>query len=426
MRVIVLGAGLLGIVSAYYLRKHGLDVHVVEKEMAPAQGASFGNGGYCQSSIPDPWNAPGSAGVLFKSLWRSATRRGDNSPVSMSLTSIGSFAGWGKKFVDNSDPETYLKHTVINWKLAQYSKQSLRQLENTEALNYSFKKTGALMIARDRTTFERYKVIAEQISTLGVAIRILDRVELIDIEPALAMVSDDLVGGIHLPNDCVGDSQLFCEQIAAVCKSIGVEFSYGQAATQIIKRKSNFIVEYDIGTIESDLVVVTAGTASVDLLRSLGIRLPIVPAKGYTLTLPLDVLDNPPTHIIGDLSTHIGAVPLGNSFRLAGVAEFVGIKRGVSDKRTRYLVKHFGRLFPQYADVDIRKYSDLWYGFRPLSADGLPFIGQTRVAGIYVNTGHGGLGWTQAAGSSRALADLIAGQQPSIGLGDFSACRFSD
>ena len=425
MHVVVIGAGLLGVSSAYYLRRHGVDVTVLDSESGPALGASYGNGGYVQASVADPWNAPGAFGLFARAWMAGLGRNSDSSAFIARTKALPGLFGWGLRFLRSANAATYLHHTHLNSHLARYSLKSLAEIETDEQIQYSQSDTGGLIIFRDAQSFEAYRKLAEQVCGEEVACEFLDRGALMRKEPSLQGIEDNLVGAVHFADDYSGNSREFCEQLAAATANRGAEFVFNADVTDIKAIASGVQVSTGAAEYRADAVLIAAGVRSKKLAKSLGIDLPIAPAKGYSISIPMREWSNRPRHMIADMGVHAGVNPLGDVLRVAGTAEFAGMQTGVSPERVDYLLSLTRQIFPEFAETVDRKEIEAWAGHRPLSCDGLPMIGSTSVRNVYVNTGHGGLGWTQATGSGKALADHIAGITGAFDLSDFSLGRFS-
>lgn len=424
MHVAVIGAGLLGVTTAYFLRRHGLTVTVLESRAEPALGASYGNGGYCQTSAPDPWNAPGVLKLFWRAWFAAVCGHADRSAFAVRTSALPGLLGWGRCFLKHANIETFRTHLIKNRHLAEYTQTVVADLVEREALDFCRSTSGGLIIFRDHASMESYAEVARYVGEDGARYGILDRDALLEKEPALYDVGDQLVGAVFFPDDSAGNPRAFCRQLAAIAEGNGVEFRYGASVRSIESSRSGVQVATSRDVITADAGVIAAGSESGRLAAALGIRLPIAPAKGYSISVPMDGWSDRPRHVIADMGVHAGINPMGDVLRVAGTAEFAGFKSGITSERTDYLIGLVRAVFPRFAETIDGKRIDPWAGLRPLSADGIPMIGKTHVDGVYVNTGHGGLGWTQAPGSSKALADLIAGVEPEFDLSAFSASRF--
>ena len=424
MHVVVIGAGLAGVTAAYFLRQHGIDVTVLEKETGPALGASYANGGYLQTSAPEPWNMPGIVGVFAQAWLAALTGKADSSAFVTRTRALPALVGWGLKFLKYANAEDYLGQTVKNIQLTTYTRKVLDQLNGSESLSYSYRDCGAMFLHRTEESLQSYLTLAEHVGKAGERYEILDRDALLEKEPSLTDVGDQLVGAVFYPGDAAGNSREFCEQLSAVCSERGVVFRYDTPVARISPGNSGVVIRTPEDEVSADTLVIAAGAHSTGLAKSIGIRLPIAPAKGYSISIPLRNWKNRPRHVLGDMGVHAGVVPMGDILRVAGTAEFAGMREGISSERLDYLIGLTRQIFPKFAETINRDEIDPWGGLRPLSADGIPMIGPTKIDKVYVNTGHGGLGWSQAAGSGKAIADHIAGSEDRFDLSDFSPARF--
>ena len=413
MRALIVGAGLQGISTAYYLAEQGAEVTVLERRSDLALEASGGNGGYLQAECPEVWNAPGILPALL-AAWRAGLGRARHaSPMVVDSKAMLGLVPWGLRFLRNSRTHTYQRHTAINRDLAQYSLQSMAQLRAHHNIEYSHAPYGALFIFREANGIEGYRPLIEYLRERGAQIDIKARDALIAEEPSLAPIAGELVGAISFPRDESGDPAAFCRALAALARSRGVKFKFSTEAHSLKSMAR-----------DADALVIAAGVASKALAAELDIHLPIAPAKGYSLTIPFREFSPRLKHVIADMDVHAGLNPMGQALRVAGTAEFTAQDAGISPQRVAYLLRLVEATLPEFAKVIDRSKVSPFAGFRPLSADGLPMIGRSKHPKIYINTGHGGLGWTQAVGSARALADQIMGQAPQIDLAPFSPRRF--
>ena len=426
MHIVVIGAGLLGVTTAYFLNRHGIEVRVLEKESSAAEGASYGNGGYLQSSAPDPWNAPGILKVFFQAWLASITGKGDQSAFAARTLALPGLMSWGLKFLKNANQDVFLDHLIKNMHLARYTRAVIDEINDQETLAYSWHTNGGLIIFRSEESMSGYLKVTDYVAKHGAQSSALNRDELLAKEPSLSEVADELVGAVHFPNDGAGNSQEFCKQLATIADQRGCEFSFNTSVTGISTTNNGATVRTDRGEFVADGVVIAAGAYSKKLAGYVGVPLPIAPAKGYSISIPMDGWSNRPTHVIADMGVHAGVNPMGNVLRVAGTAEFTGFKRGISDSRTEYLIGLAREIFPSFAKTIDKRQIDPWGGHRPLSADGIPMIGATSAANVYVNTGHGGLGWTQAArGLPRRWRILSRVMSPRLVLKTFLSNDFS-
>jgi D-amino-acid dehydrogenase len=419
MKVVVVGSGLLGISTAYWLSEHGAQVTVLDRAAGPARETSFANGALVTPSMSDPWNAPG---VLWRLLgWLGR----EDSPMLLRPKALPALAGWGLRFLRESSERRFHANTLANLGLATYSLATLRQLRSQTALDYDYGSVGTLKVTRDAQGFEAARSMAAWIGGHGVSWRELDRAQTIALEPALAPVGGEIAGSIHFPDDEHGDAWRFCEALASRAAQRGVEFRYSTTvdALEYDGRRVRGVRSGD-GAVAADAFVIAAGSFSPQLLSGLGIRLPVAPVKGYSITVPIPAGVAAPTIPILDDELHAVAAPLNGKLRIAGTAEFAGHDVSVPESRIKNLMRLLTRTFPAIASAVDRDRITPWSGLRPMSADGVPIIGRTPIENLFLNTGHGHLGWTMAAGSGRALSDLMTGRTPAIDLKPYSLTRF--
>ena len=421
MRVIVIGGGVTGVTTAYYVQQYGAEVTVLERNHGAGLETSFGNGGALTAGVVEPWNAPGIHKVLLQSLGRK------DSPILLRLTAVPGMMSWGMRFLRESRKDRFINNIKRNFVLARYSLDLMRQIREETGIRYRQSDTGTLLVYRDRASLdsgvEHYRFLGDE---SDVEHKVLDSNELIVLEPSLQRVQDRLVGGIYFPADEIGDCHIFCRQLAGLLENRSVRFRYGVNVTKIIRRDTSFDVELSGGEmLKTDTVVLAAGPYSSNLAAPLGIRLPVYPVKGYSLTIPMEGWENKPRCLVGDMDLHAVANPLGGEvLRVAGTAEFTGFDKTIPAERVANLVKLVEAIFPEFAGIMDRNSLDPWAGLRPMSSDGVPILGKTPVKGLYLNTGHGHLGWTTAAASGRVLADTIMGHTPELDIAPYSIGRF--
>lgn len=416
MRVVVVGAGLIGLTSAYYLQRQGAQVTVLEREAGPGMGTSFANGALLHPSLVDPWNAPGVLGFLLRNLGR------DDSPMLLRPRALPSLVGWGLHFVHESSPRRFARNTQRNLVLARHSLAQMAMLREDTGLEYHQYFRGSLSIYRDAAAAATARTAAEG---HGIAFEWLDPGELVATEPMLADVAPQLAGGLHFTEDEGGDAHAFCNALADVLRqrSVGIELGCAVTGFEKVGTSVRIVVAAD-RRFDADAVVLCAGVWSTALARQLQLNLPVRPAKGYSITLPVGAGPAPRLPVV-DHGLHAAVVPVGTDrLRVAGTAEFTGMDLSISQARVANLESLLQRIYPALAartsGADIRA----WAGLRPMCADGVPLIGGTHWENLFVNTGHGHLGWTLAAGSGQLIADVVAGRTGSIDARDYAPDRF--
>jgi len=429
MKVIVIGSGLIGLTTAYFLKQRGHDVTVIDRRDGPGRETSFANGALLTPSMPEPWNAPGCWRVLLASLGRS------DAPLQLRLTALPSLMGWGVTFLRNSAPAAFERNTLANVRLALYSLRVMSDLREHTAIDYGRTACGTLKVFRSAAALNKALTAAERLRAEGLTFRRLSGRETVEVEPALAPIADQLTGAIRYRADETGDAYRFCLALAEHLWQRRVEFRFRAQVLSLEVRSGQVVAvhsESESGPerLIADRYVLAAGSYGTALLRPLGIRLPVRPAKGYSVTF-----DSPPrsgpggtarsalTIPVVDDDMHAAVVPVGGAIRVAGTAEFAGFDLALRPERVKNLVNLAQQILPD-AGLDPAT-AKPWCGLRPMSADGVPIIGPTPISNLWVNAGHGHLGWTMAAGSGELLADLMSEASPAIDPAPYDLKRFA-
>jgi len=416
--VIVIGAGLAGVSAAWALRQKGFNVSVLDARDGPALETSFANAGALTPSEPEPWNAPGVFWDLVKSLFD------PHAAMKLRLAPLPGLVGWGLRFLRNSTRKRYEAAARANFALSLYSLKQTQSVRDTLGLEFDNACTGTLKVFQSQDRLEKAAADAARLSDMGLEFRILDREETLELEPQLEPVADRLVGSIHYPLDESGDAHAFTKALAAKCQAAGVEFEWECPVVGLMDRAGKIIgVFTETEEILADAVVVASGQSSWKLLEHLGLHLPVRPVKGYSLTLDMRELNTRPGIPVVDDAMHAIVTPMGDRLRVAGTAEIAGEDRALTPERIDNLKHLVAGIYPELAGPLFERDIQPWTGLRPMSADGRPFIGETRARGLWLTTGHGHLGWTQAMGSAALLADLIAGETPAIDPTPYAANR---
>ena len=420
MHVLVVGSGLIGTATAWFLRQQGASVTVVDRADGAAMETSYANAGMLTPSMADPWNAPGVVWKLLRWIGR------EDAPLLLRPRALPGLTGWGARFLWHSGPRRFENNMWRNLALASYSLDELRTLRAELGLEYCQRLEGTLKTFRDEHSFELARNTAAQLAGRGVAHDVLDRDGVVALEPSLGPVAGELVGGIHHPDDESGDAHLFSRALAAAAARAGVDFRFGTTVTGFNRQGARLTgAQTASGELTADAFVIAAGSYSPLLLKGFGIRLPVRPVKGYSITVPCQDPEASPLRPVIDDTLHIAVTPLGERIRVAGTAEFAGLDRGVSDARIRNLTVTLRALFPALSGaLDAATDIHPWSGLRPMSADGVPILGRTAIDNLYLNTGHGHLGWTMATGSGRAVAELIVRGTPSFPIAGYQLDRF--
>lgn len=418
--VIVVGGGIIGVTTAYELARQGFQTTLIEAREGVALETSYANGALLTPSMSDPWNAPGVHRHLLASLFDS------ESAMKLRLSAIPSLLGWGTLFFRSSNVERHAAATRASYILGKYSVDCLRELCAALPLEYDAATVGTLKVFRDARAMERPLTLAEQLAPIGLRFQVLDADAAVSAEPALAGIHADIAGALHFPDDGAGDPLKFsCALSNAFLRLGGVVKTSVQVSAIAIERGRVTGVDSSAGRITADKVVIAAGNATPALVRALRVSLPVKPVKGYTVTFDISHLSERPTMPVVDDALHAAVVPLGGRLRVAGTAEFAGENLELHRCRIGTLLKLLAALYPHLAAQLAKADGQLWTGLRPMSADGLPFIGLSQIPGLYVNTGHGHLGWTLATGSARLLTDLMTGVHPAIDPAPYRVTRWT-
>lgn len=426
MNVGIVGAGLLGLFTARALQRAGARVTVYERREGPGLETSFANGAVLHPSAVDPWNSPGIGRVLWHSL------RDPDATVRLHPKALPSLAGWGLRFLRESAPARHRAHTRDNVALALRSVALMAELPG-EGIVYDAASPGTLAVHRDTRALAQAVEWARWLHDLGVPHGVLDRDALLAREPSLRPLSNELAGAIHFTGDALGDAQRCCASLAQRLAALGVDLHWRCPVTALTRHPGGgLVVRHGEGrTQHHDHVVVAAAVWSEDLVAPLGLRLPVRPAKGYSLTFRREdgrSEDTPPAwmprHPLIDNTLHIAITPLPGRLRVAGTAEFRGFDPALDSGRVAMLQRQLARVYPALARAPAGWTVQGWTGLRPLSVDGKPLIGATRVPGLWLNTGHGPLGWTTAAASAEMLTAALAGQRAPIDAAPFAPSRF--
>jgi len=418
MRIVVIGAGLLGVATAYYLARDGHEVIVLDRRQGPGLETSFANGGMLTPSQSAPWNVPGIALQVIRWLGRA------QSPILIKPSALFSIAGWGLAFLHNSSPEKFRENQHKNYLLADYNIKCLQGIRQQHALSYDGAEQGTMKIYRNTAAFEDAQHLMQLFANQH-TYELLDCNGVIHHEPALTGVKDTIVGGIYFPEDESGDAYKFCAELERITREYGVTYLYQTDVSGIIKSDRGVkALTTSAGQIQADRFILAAGSYSSLLARSAGFNLPIRPVKGYSLTLDFIGTGSGLTLPIIDESRHIAITPLGERVRVAGMAELAGYDTSINEKRIDKIYSYFTEIYPEASRRCRIDSSQKWTGLRPYSCDGVPIIGQSPLDNLYLNTGHGHLGWSMAVGSARLLADWVSNKEAEIDLKPYQLDRF--
>ena len=411
MRVVVLGAGIIGTTTAFRLVEAGHEVTVVDRQPDAGLETSFANGGLVTPATSDSWAAPGTPTKILKWLGQ------DDAPMLLRLAAVPGMLNWGIRFLANCRPEQWRQNTKAILSLALFSLDELRSLTEDEGLDYDRNPPGLLKLFRDPYSMESAVRAADLFRELGVRAEKLTSLEAIRTEPALKPIEAQISGAIFYPDDESGDAYKFTREVAERARARGVAFLFGRKIIGL-QRAGDRIESAmtDHGPVSGDLYVLALGSYSAPIGRTAGLSLPVYPAKGYSITVEAKGWNGAPRIPLADDGLKAAVTPLGDTLRVAGTVEFTGFDTSLNAARGRTLVKSLAAILPHYPRGDIRH----WTGLRPLTPSGRPLIGRTRLANLLVNTGHGPLGWTLAAGSARLITNMVEGTLLPLDPGPFA------
>ncbi len=411
MNVVVLGAGLEGVASAWYLRAAGHEVTVLERQAAAGMETSFANGGQISVSHAEPWANPGAPLKVLKWLAR------EDAPLLFRLRADYRQWLWGLQFLIECLPARARHNTAALVKLGMYSRASLQELRRETGIPYDELTRGILHLYTDAEEFEACKAPAELMRAMGMDRQLKTPEECAAIEPALASCKHLLAGGTYSDSDESGDAHKFTQSLARLCAQRGVRFEYEvdiRGSTVENQSISSIKIQRKDGkpeTVRGDAYVLALGSYSMLFAKTLGIFLSVYPAKGYSVTMPVKNPAAAWSVSLTDDEHKLVYSRLGDRLRIAGTAELTGYNLDINKLRCEAIVKRTMDLFPEAGDPSKAQY---WTGLRPSTPSNIPYIGRTKYPNLFLNTGHGTLGWTHACGSGRALADIISGRKPGV------------
>ena len=411
MKVIVLGAGLLGVTSAYFLRQQGHDVTVVDRQAAAAAETSFANGGQISVSHAEPWANPSAPLKVLKWLGQ------EDAPLLFRLRADARQWRWGLQFLRECTPARTRRNIEQIVRLGTYSRDTLQQLRRDTGIAYDQRTQGILHFYTSEKEFDAAEAPAAQMRELGCDRRVISADEAVRIEPALAHIRPQLAGATYTSEDESGDANRFARELVKLCEAAGVRFLMSHTITAI--REAGGEVDHVEATdnegrfqrLRADAYVLAMGSLSPLLAKPLGVELPIYPAKGYSVTMPVK---NPAmAHQVSLTDDEYKLVfsRLGDRLRIAGTAELNGYDRDLNRVRCEAIVRRVEALFPGAGDTERAQF---WTGLRPATPSNVPIIGRSKVGKLFLNTGHGTLGWTHACGSGKSIAHIVSGLQPEV------------
>jgi len=408
MRIIVVGAGLMGTTTAWYLQEAGASVTLIDRAPSPACGTSAANGGMLHASHAEPWNAPGVGMELLRQLGR------EDSPLLLRPQAIPGLIRWGLQFLWHSRRAAFHDNTRWNGALAAYSLRELRHLQDRLDLVFDFRPSGILKIFRDQQSYRFNLAGSQAVAASGVRFEEWTADRILAAEPLLAPIRDKLVGGLFFPDDAVGDAAAFTRALAQKAISCGLRWLPGTEAIKLryFRGRINGL-ETSEGPMAADVVVIASGHESVRLLRPIGLDIGVAPVKGYSLTLSLPDAELPRLPLIDDAGKVV-MTTLGSRLRIAGTAELAGANLTLQPQRSLNVLHTCRKTLVHLpADLDSRSMQP-WAGLRPVAARGRPILGATPIPGLFLNVGAGHLGWTFSCGAACVVRDAILGRRSEI------------
>lgn len=408
MKTIILGGGVIGVTTAYYLAKEGHEVAVLERRSAAGCETSFANAGLIAPGHATAWASPSAPLMLLKSLVR------DDTALRLRFTIDPRMWLWGIHFLRNCTTARNRANTLAKLRLCFYSHEALKAFRDETGIEYDALTKGILYLYRDRQNFEQGISHMAFVKDHGHQQEVVDAAQCVRIEPALESVEDQLAGAIYGPRDESGDCQRFTQNLAGICEGMGVTFNYNTSVNGFRSGGDRVdAVVTDQGEFTADNYVLALGSYSPFVVRSLRIKLPIYPVKGYSLTIPTRGYNGAPTVGVIDEDHLIGFARFGDRLRATATAEFSGYDTGYKPDDFKTMLRIVRGLFPQGGDYEKPEY---WACLRPMTPDGPPVLGKGLHKNLFFNTGHGHIGWTMACGSARVVADIISGRKPDIDL----------
>ncbi|WP_186114185.1 D-amino acid dehydrogenase [Burkholderia gladioli] len=417
MRVVILGSGVVGVTSAYYLARAGHEVTVIDREAGPALETSFANAGQISPGYAAPWAAPGVPLKAVKWMFEK------HAPLAIHLDGTRFQLQWMWQMLRNCTAERYAVNKGRMVRLAEYSRDCFQALRADTGIAYEGRTGGTLQLFRTQAQFDGAAKDIAVLRDANVPFELLTADQLKNAEPALAAVSHKLTGGLRLPGDETGDCQLFTTRLAAMAEELGVQFRYNTPIDALAIAGGRIAgVQCGGELVRGDAYVVALGSYSTRFLSNI-VKIPVYPLKGYSITAPIVDAAAAPVSTVLDETYKIAITRFDSRIRVGGMAEIAGFDKRLNQARRETLEMCVNDLFPGGGDTSKASF---WTGLRPMTPDGTPIVGRTPVPNLFLNTGHGTLGWTMSCGSGQLLADLMSGKKPAIQADDLSVHRYLD
>ena len=423
MKVLVLGSGVVGVTSAYYLAKKGFEVTVIDRQPAVALETSFANAGQISPGYSAPWAAPGVPTKALKWLFQR------HSPLAIKPDGTLWQLQWTWQLLQNCNAKSYSRNKERMVRLAEYSRDCLIQLRADLGIQYEGRAQGTLQVFRTQQQLNAEAKDIAVLTRMGVPFEHLDPDGCVRAEPALALVKNQLLGGLRLPGDETGDCQLFTTNMAIEAEKLGVKFRYDVVIERLLEANGKINgVEISTAaqreTLQADQYVIALGSYTRALMQGFGLQIPVYPVKGYSLTVPIVNPDAAPVSTVMDETYKVAITRFENRIRVGGMAELAGFDLRLNPRRRETLEMVLNGLFPNAGDTSEALF---WTGLRPMTPDGTPIIGQASLVypNVWLNTGHGTLGWTMACGSGQVLANMMVNEDTEIRIDDLNLSRYS-
>lgn len=417
MKVLVLGGGVIGVSCAYFLARAGHEVELVDRQSGPALETSFANAGEVSPGYSAPWAGPG---VPIKAIkWMLM----QHSPLVIWPLLDPAMWRWGAAMLANCTAKAYALNKSRMVPIAEYSRDVLKALRAETGITYDDRAQGTLQLFRTQKQLDGIGGDVEVLRQYGVPFEVLDREGFCRVEPALKHTQHKFVGALRLPGDETGDCFQFTNRLAEMAAALGVRFRWNTRieALQVGGGAITGVHTAEAGLLKADQVVLALGSYSPKLLEPVGLRIPVYPVKGYSITVPITDAAHAPESTIMDETHKVAVTRLGDRIRVGGTAELGGYSLALREPRRATLEHVVTDLFPQGGDVSKASF---WCGLRPMTPDGTPIVGPTPVRNLLLATGHGTLGWTMACGTGRVIADLVSGKTPEIDVSGLSMARY--
>jgi D-amino-acid dehydrogenase len=417
MTVLVLGSGVIGTTIAYYLARAGESVTVLDRQPGPGLETSFANAGEVSPGYASPWAGPGVPAKAVKWILM------HHSPLIIKPMLDPAMWRWGFAMLRNCTEARYRVNKGRMVRLAEYSRDCLKTLRAETGIAYDERALGTLQLFRTQKQLDGVGKDTAILDEYRVPYQVLDRAGYLRYEPALARVHEKFVGALRLPGDETGDCFLFTQRLGEMAAGLGVRFRFDTEVTRLVREGERIVaVETSAGAMQADAIVVALGSHSPKWLRPAGVRIPVYPVKGFSITVPIRDAAAAPESTIMDETHKVAVTRLGDRIRVGGMAQLSGYDMALVARRRKTLEFVLTDLFPEGGDLERTTF---WTGLRPMTPDGTPVIGPTRLSNLFLATGHGTLGWTMAAGTGRAMADLLTGRKPEIDFDGLTAQRYT-